>query len=234
MKIRNLILAAAILLAPQANAADLAVKAINKALMTTASPCTVPSASTALSCTGGYIGIGIAGQGSNADILGSGLGGSVFAGGMTPSVNAGYLYAQGNWIFGAELRAGHSFNTGASANGTGGSFNGFRITEDFQVGGNLAGFLGTQAPITVPASLAQSILGPYAHVGVTQWQFPGSWASANEAGAGVLFDFPPIMNRPVFGKLEYTYTNFNGAKAANGVTIQNDQSLMFSVNAKLN
>lgn len=221
---RKILLLAIGLFASNAYAADLPVKAIQYA-----NPCTVATATTPLSCSGFYVGAGLAGQGSNADIVGNGINGSVFAGGITPTLDAGYQYIKGNWLFGAELDTGYSVNTGVAANGVGNAFNGFRITETFKVGGNLAAIFGSQSPITVPASLANAVLGMYAHVGATQWQLPGSWASGNTSGAGFLFDIGPRT----FGDMRYTYTNFNGAKAG-GVTIQNDQSLMVSINYKLN
>lgn len=211
-----------------ARAADLPLSPV-KATVGAVAPCSVATASTPLSCSGAYVGGGLAGAGSNADIIGSGINGSVFAGGITPTIDAGYQYVQGNWVFGGELDAGYSVNTNAAANGVGNSFNGFRIEEDFKVGGNLAGFLGTQSPITIPASLANSVLAPYVHVGAAQWQLPGAWAGGNISGAGVLFDIGPR----IFGDLRYTYTNFNGARAG-GVVINNDQSIKVLINYKLN
>jgi opacity protein-like surface antigen len=216
--------AATLTLTAPACAADLAVKALPIAY----APCTLPTASTPLSCSGFYVGGGVAGAGSNADIIGSGINGSVFAGGITPTVDAGYQYVQGNWVFGAEFDAGYSFKTGADVNGVGNGFNGFRIEEDFKVGGNISGLLGTQSPITIPASLANSVLAPYVHVGAAQWQLPGSWANGNISGAGLLFDISPR----IFGDIRYTYTNFNGARAG-GVTINNDQSIKVLINYKL-
>lgn len=225
MKMKKILVLAGLLLSSHAFAADMAVKAINNALLY--NPCQIATASTPLSCTGFYLGAGLAGQGSNADIIGSGINGSVFAGGITPTIDGGYIYAKGNAIFGAELDAGYSFATKANANGVGNSFNGFRITEDFQVGGNLSGLLGTQAPITVPASLANSVIGPYVHVGTTQWQLPGAWANGIQSGAGVFFDIGPNT----FGNLKYTYTNFASARAG-GLTINDDNSVMVTINYK--
>ena len=221
----------ATLLASSAFAADLTPK--YKAVPF-ADPCTIASASTPLSCSGFYIGGGLAGQGSNANIIGNGLTGSVFAGGMTPTVVGGYLYAKGNAIFGAQLGVGYSVGTNATtttAAGSiaGGAFNGFRITEDFQAGGNLSALLGTQVPITIPPSIANSVIGPYVHVGTTQWALPGSWANGVVSGAGVFFDIGPRL----FGDLRYTYTNFAAARAG-GLTINDDNSLMVTINYKLN
>jgi hypothetical protein len=217
-------------LQPSARAGDIAQPIIPlKALSSTANPCAVATASTPLSCSGFYVGAGLGGQGSNANIVGNGINGSVFAGGMTPTIDAGYLYAKGNFLFGAEFDVGYSVGTKAVANGVGNGFNGFRITEDFQAGGNLSGLLGTQAPITVPASLAQYVIGPYVHVGTTQWQLPGAFANGIESGAGVLFDIGPR----IFGNLKYTYTDFSSARAG-GLTLKDDNSLLVTINYKLN
>lgn len=211
-------------------AADMAVKA-PALLPAFANPCQVPTASTPLSCSGFYVGAGIAGQGSNADILGSGVNGSVFAGGIVPSVDVGYQYMQGNWIFGAELDGGLAINGNLSLNGLGSNMSGARFTELFKVGGNLSGLFGTQAPITIPASLANSVLGLYVGIGASQWQLAGnSWASGATSAAGLLFDIGPRW----FGDLRYSYTNFNGAKDGFGISIQNDQSVRVSINYKLN
>jgi len=222
---RFVLAAAAALSITAAHAGDIATKA--PVLATTSNPCTVATASTPLSCSGFYVGGGLSGQGSNADIIGSGINGSVFAGGMVPSVDAGYQYVQGNWLFGAEVDLGYAFNTNVSVNGGASNMNGLRATEFFKVGGNLAGMLGTQAPITVPASIANAVLGLYGGVGPAQWQLGGAIVNGLTSGGGVLFDIGPKL----FGDLRYTYTNFNGVKAG-GVTVQNDQSLRVSINYK--
>lgn len=219
--------AAAALLSP-ACAADLAVKAApNVFTAASVSPCQTATASTPLSCSGFYVGGGLAGEGSNADIIGSGINGSVFAGGITPTADVGYQYINGNWMLGAEFDAGYSVGTGATVNGVGGGFNGFRITEDFQGGGNLFGLFGTQAPITVPASLANSVLATYAHVGTTQWSLPGGWANGLVSGAGIKGDVSPR----IFWDIRYSHVNFNAARTS-GLTIKDDDSVMALVNFK--
>lgn len=216
-----------VLLGSSALAADLGVLTTKAPVF--ANPCTVGTTATPLSCSGFYVGAGLAGQGSNADIVGSGINGSVFAGGMVPSVAGGYQYVSGNWIFGAELDVGYSLGSNLTVNGLGTGTNGFRMTEFFKVGGNLAGLLGNVAPITIPPQLANSVLGVYGGVGSAQWWFGNAIASGTSSGAGVLFDISPRW----FGDLRYTYTNFNGAKA-NGITVNNDQSLRIGLNYKLN
>jgi opacity protein-like surface antigen len=192
-------------------------------------PCTVGTAATPLSCSGGYIGGGIGGEGSNANIIGSGINGSVFAGGMTPTLDFGYQYAKSNWFFAGEFDAAYAVGSNSTVNGSGNNINGIRLTEMIKVGGNLSGLLGVQTPITIPASLQQAILAPYVHVGQTQWQLAGGWANGTTSGAGITFDIGPKW----FGDLRYTYTSFNGAQAG-GLTVNNDQSLLVTFNYKLN
>lgn len=234
MKFFGLIAVAAILSFSPARAADNLPSPILKALRS-ASPCQVATAATAtvpatpLSCSGAYFGAGLAGAGSNADIVGNGINGSVFAAGITPTLDVGYQYVQGNWLFGAELDVGYSVGTKAVVNGIGNGFNGIRLNEVFKVGGNLNGLLGNQAPITIPPQLANSILAPYVHVGTTQWQLSGAWANGITSGAGVLFDISPR----IFGDLRYTYTNFSAARSG-GLTVNDDNSLLMTINFKLN
>ncbi len=230
---RLLIAVCAATVASAAFAADVAAPAAPFANLIKGSSvpsCQVATTTTPLSCSGTYVGIGLAGQGSNADIVGSGINGSVFAGGMTPGLDVGYQYVQGNWLVGAEYDLGYSINNGVKVNAVGGNFDGIRSAIVFKAGGNLAGLLGTQAPITIPPQLANAVLAPYVHVDPTFWQIAGTWATGTGSGAGVLFDFGPR----IFGDLRYTYTDFHGAKGLSGATIQNDQSLRFSVNYKLN
>lgn len=192
-----------------------------------ATACSVATASTPLSCSGFYVGGGLAGNGSNADIIGNGINGSVFAGGMTPTLDAGYQYMQGNWIFGGEIDIGYALGGNASIDGVGIKANGFRVTELLKAGGNINALFGTQSPITIPPSLANSVLGLYVAIGDTQWFLPGTLANGFVSGAGLEYDISP----KIFGDLRYTYTNFNGAKSG-GLTIANDQELLATINYK--
>lgn len=229
MKSKILILAVALFASP-AFAADLPVKAPTLPLFT-GTPCTVATATTPLSCSGFYFGAGIAGEGSNADIVGNGINGSVFAGGMTPTLDFGYQYAKGNWVFAAEFDAGYAIGSGVSAaNALGsvaGNTNGIRLAEIIKLGGNLSGLLGTQAPITIPPQLAAAVLAPYVGTGAAQWQLVNAWANGTVGAAGILFDIGPQW----FGDLRYTYTSFNGARSQ-GIVINDDQSLMVTFNRK--
>jgi opacity protein-like surface antigen len=77
--------------------------------------------------------------------------------------------------------------------------------------------------------LANSVIAPYIHVGTTQWQLPGAWANGVESGAGVWADLGPR----IMANLKYTYTNFSSARAG-GLIINDDNSLMVTINYKLN
>ncbi len=225
-----IILCAMLLMVMPARAGDIASPASPApAKAVSYAPCQVGTTATPLSCTGGYIGGGLGGAGSNANIIGNGINGSVFAGGITPTFDAGYQYVQGNWMAGGELDVAYAVGTGATVNGIGNGFNGFRISEVFKAGGNLSGLLGTQTPITIPPQLANSILAPYVHIGTTQWQLKGAWANGISSGAGVLFDISPRL----FGDLRYTYTNFSAARSG-GLTINDDNSILVTLNYKLN
>lgn len=225
MKFSLGILLATILVAP-ASAADLPVKAKSVPFLTS-SPCTVATATTPLSCSGLYVGGGISGQGTNANIIGNGINGSVFAGGMVPTLDVGYQYAQGNWIFAAEFDLGYAMGSAANIGGAGSNVNGLHTTELLKIGGNLSALFGTQAPITIPPQLAAAVIAPYATIGQAQWQLAGKWANGTVSGAGVLFDIGPQW----FGDLRYTYTDFSASKAA-GITVNNDQALTVTFNRK--
>lgn len=226
---KKLLIIALVLLPSIAFAGDISgPAAITKAIAAPANPCTVATATTPLSCSGLYVGGGLAGAGGNADIVGNGINGSVFAGGIAPTLDFGYQYAKGNWFFAAEFDAQYEIGSNATLNGINSNSNGFRATEFFKVGGNLSGLLGTQTPITIPPALAAAVIAPYVGVGPSQWFIGSQYVSGVTSGAGVVFDIGPQW----FGDLRYTYTNFNGA-AANGVALQNDQSLMVTFNYKL-
>lgn len=194
-----------------------------------ATPCQVATANTPLSCSGWYVGAGLGGAGGNADIIGNGINGSVFAAGVTPVINAGYQYIQGNWLFGIDLTLGYDLGSNATVNGAGANANGFRSLVLFEVGGNANALLGNQTPITIPPLLANSILAPYAAIG-TQWhQLAGSFANGVASGAGAKFDIGPRS----FLDFKYVYTNYNGAKSG-GLTLNNENLLLVTYDYKLN
>ena len=229
MKMRTMLLAliagCAITSASLAGDLNFPVKAASA--VAAGSPCQVATATTPLSCSGAYVGGGLGGSGSNADIIGSGINGSVFAGGMVPFVDLGYQYAKGNWFFAGESDLGYATGSAATIGGGGSNLNGLRLTEMVKLGGNLSGLLGTQQPISIPPQLAAAVIAPYVGVGQAQWQLVGAWANGNVGAAGVVFDIGPQW----FGDLRYEYTSFDKARSQ-GILVNNDQSLKVSINHK--
>jgi opacity protein-like surface antigen len=184
---KSLILVGAILgaltFAPQARAADLAVKAINNAL-TSPTPCVVQN------CSGWYGGFGVLGDGSNADIVGNGLNGSVFAAGGAIKAQGGYQFWNGSWFAALDLGVGYEFTTNVSANApvvnAGGSK--FIGLETVKLGYNF--FPSTQmAPVTPSTSPVQALAPanilsnttPYFRFGGMQRKGVNMWVN----GAGV-------------------------------------------------
>jgi hypothetical protein len=207
--------------------ADIATKA--SVWPNNVAPCQVATATTPLSCSGFYAGVGIGGVGSNVDIIGNGINGSVFAGGATPVIDFGYQYVQGNWMFGAEAIVGYQTATSSTLNGVGGNVNGVRTFELVKAGGNLGALLGTQAPITIPPQLANALIMPYVTIGAAQHQLAGAWANGLASGAGAGFDIGPRA----WIDLKYLFTNYNSATSG-ALKLPNDNLVLVSFNYKLN
>lgn len=188
MNMRTMLLAsvAGLAISSAALAGDLSAPALKAPAFLSGAGCTPTS------CTGWYAGAGIGGVGTNLDVIGNGLNGSAAAGGMLPTLKAGYLYAQNNWLFGAEASLAYQTNTTATTNGLGGNQNGLLMTQGVKFGGNFSALLGqTQSPITIPPALANALINIYAQAGAAEHQFAGGFASGAYGGAGVLFDVGP-------------------------------------------
>jgi len=168
------LLLAALLLTSPAFAADLSVKA----------PAVAPLPCVAGACSGWYAGFGLLGDGSNADIIGQGINGSVFAAGGALKVQGGYQFWTGQLFAALEGGIGYEFTTNTSANlpvvtNRGSKFIG---TELIKLGYNF--FPSTQVatttpsqlpiPLTVPANLLASstpffVFGGMQRRGISQW-----------------------------------------------------------------
>lgn len=226
LKIVVVALGVSLLLPGKAEAGDLnGPAAITKAI--SSSPCVVGTTATPTSCSGWYVGAGIGGDGTNANIIGNGINGSVFGAGAMPFATGGYQYVQGNWTFGVDLKGGYQTSTQTTINGVGTNANGARFIEMFRAGGNVAALLGNQTPITVPPLLQNSLLTLYAEVGSAQRQLVGSWANGVASGAGALFDVGPHS----FLDLEYVNVQYNGAQTA-GQTLNNENLILLSYKYK--
>lgn len=182
---RSIIAGAALaVLGPQvAHAADMAVKA-QPNIVGTIGGC-VPQ-----SCSGWYAGFGILGDGSNADIVGNGVNGSVFSTGGAIKIQGGYQLWNGNWFAAIEAGVGYEFTTNANANAPVLNAQGSRFigTELVKLGYNF--FPSPQVaqpapgqspvPLTVPANLLASST-PYLTFGGMQRRGLNQWVS----GAGI-------------------------------------------------
>jgi opacity protein-like surface antigen len=178
-----LLAAAAVLLSFPALASDLTgPAAINKA-MTSATPCTPQS------CSGWYAGFGVLGDGSNADIVGNGINGSVFSTGGAIKGQGGYQFWSGSLFAALDLSAGYEFTTNVNnvpvVNNGGSKFIGL---ETVKLGYNF--FPSTQTamvtpsqspiPLIVPANLLASTT-PYFRFGGMQRRGISEWVN----GAGL-------------------------------------------------
>jgi hypothetical protein len=230
MKMRTMLLAflALIGISVTAFAGDItapavpSVAAINKALAS-GSPCTPTS------CSGWYVGAGLGGIGTNLDVIGNGLNGSAFAGGMLPTTKFGYLYAKNGWLFGAEGTIAYQTNTTTTIGGVGGNQNGFLFTEGVKFGGNFSQLLGTvQSPITIPPALSNAVINIYGQAGTAQHQLVGNrFASGEYGGAGVLFDVGPHS----FVDIDYKYIQYPVTQTG-AASFSNEQIITASFNYK--
>ncbi|SHG92566.1 hypothetical protein [Bradyrhizobium erythrophlei] len=132
------------------------------------------------SCTGWYAGVGLTGNGTNADILGSGLNGSVFAAGGMLDMHGGYQLWNGTYFAAVEAGLGYQFQNGAIAVTTN-NLTGYEIVK---FGGNLSGLVNNaSSPIAIPSSLSNVLMSPYFAMGAIQRDGVSQWAT----GAGAAF-----------------------------------------------
>lgn len=153
-----------------------------------------------------YIGGGMAGNGTNANIIGNGISGSVFAGGGIPFADAGWMTWNGVFLLGAEVGAGYQLNiAGGTLNGQNVNEQGYMAYQEFQVGGSLSTIFGNNSPPVVPPTgLTADIMAPYIAMGIEEHTFGTGWRT----GAGIKFVLP---NSNLILDLGYRYTNFGSA-----------------------
>jgi hypothetical protein len=166
-----------------------------------------PASCTQTSCSGLYLTGGITGIGTNVDVIGQGVNGSLFAGGGIVDIGGGYQLWNGSYFAAIEATIGiEATNRGVAGPAIGpGSLVGL---EQVKLGGALAGLLGQaqpaasapgQAPTTipVPAALAQAFMSPYAAIGVMQR------GGNNMMVTGVGAEF--VLSQGFSADLEYLY-----------------------------
>ena len=162
---------------------------------------------------------GISGQGSNANIIGNGIDGSVFAGGGIPYGGIGWQYWDGVHMVGFEATGGYSINTGSGANGVNVNPNGYDFTQKVQLGGNLTTLIGGTAPVTPPSGLAAAMMFPYLEFGLDERTGGTGWLS----GAGLAFLLGPKLTL----RLGYDYVNYGGGVATSAATTQTQDNRVF-------
>ena len=174
-------------------------------------------------CTGFYFGGGIDGNGTNADILGSGLSGSVFGAGAIPSVDAGYQFWNGSILYGVEVGVGYVVPTASSINtvDVNPAQKGFIGYQELQVGGKLSGLFGTNSPPpTVPTLLAADLIAPYVAIGVGET----TGATALSTGAGLKF----AISANGLLDIGYRFMPFNSTSGP--VVVKNDNLIRVRFN----
>ncbi len=219
-------LAVANLIVASAPAADLPVKAF-------AFP---TSQCTALACSGFYVGGTLIGAGSNMDVLGNGINGSVFAAGGAIGLDAGYQFWNGNYFFAFEVFGAYDVAKNEQVAPGMGNQSRWIFGQVAKLGVGLQGLLGapTQVagatpsqgvtPIGIPASLANSLLSPYVQVGAVERPWGTGWAT----GAGADFIIANGWNLD----LSYLYVKYDNAQVNPIQSQQSENLLKLSLNRK--
>lgn len=200
-------------------AADIPYKA--PTLRVASSPCTLQQ------CSGFYVGVNIIGAGTNADILGNGINGSVFSGGGAIGLTGGYQLWNGNFFAAAEVFGDYD----AGVNPMGASKGRYIFGEMAKFGLGLNNVFSnqptpSQGPITIPSALAGSLLSPYVQVGAVERPWGTAWAT----GAGADFTLGGGWNLD----LSYIYANYQKTTATTPVivTIPNENLIKLGLNRK--
>lgn len=217
-----LLSALALLIASPALAADLPVKAA------LAQAPVIPTCAVAGPCTGFTLGFHLEGAGSNADILGSGLNGSIFNDGAGLGVQAGYQFWNGQFFIAGE--AGGTFYTGsnpalATIVGLNPNWSADVVAK---AGYGINGLFnsppaGTQ-PITPIQALNGAMLTPYFIVGERFRDHLNGFI----AGAGVAYSLGG--HSEVF--VDYKHVTYNQNTLAGLIQIGSEQSVTAGYNYK--
>lgn len=192
-----------------------------------------PAQCTSTACSGFYLGLDVTGMGSNLDVLGSGVRGSLFAGGMNLGGHVGYQVWNGA-LFGA-AEVGCAYDVAQNVGAVGGNpTSRLLCTELVKLGGSLTGLLGgglagapaapSQGPVAVnvPASLANALVSPYVTIGAAQRHQKTGFA----AGAGALFLVSANWNV----SLEYLHINYNNAQVGPTTTLDTENLVRIGLN----
>jgi opacity protein-like surface antigen len=216
---RKLIVAAALLLSAQAQAADLSIPRLKAPayvapICTAGTPMTPTMAAVAPSCSGFYGGFSVQGLGSNLDILGSGINNSVFAGGAIVGGVAGWQFWNGQFFFAGEADLGLNVQTNGLNSAAG--FKNWDGGIFVKAGVGLANVIGIGAPGSVGAGTPSqginlaiipgtSLMSPYVVIGDSFKQGDQGFT----AGAGVEFILAQGWNLDVY----YHHINWNSTQS---------------------
>lgn len=168
-------------------------------------------------CTGPTLGFHITGEGSNADILGSGLNGSVFKDGAGLGIDAGYQFWNGNLFVAAEIGA--TYYTGTSSFMT--QFTGvnpnWSVDYVVKTGYGLHGLFDTSTvspasgPVTPLQALNGAMITPFVTIGGRKRDGLDGFL----AGAGVEY----TLGGHSAVNVEYRHINYNKGVDPAGVPV---------------
>lgn len=178
-------------------------------------------------CTGFYFGGHVEGSGDNADILGSGINGSIFANGAGLGAHAGYQLWNGNF-FGA-FEVGGTYYTGVVPN-LDPTFHDDRWAVDylFKGGLGLQNFFnsgppaGSQGPANIISNLQASLISPYFIVGGRTRSF----GTGMVAGAGAQYTLGGGWN----AFAEYEHVNYKTGVGVLQTTIETENVVRAGIN----
>lgn len=179
-------------------------------------------------CSGFYVGANLTGVGSNIDILGGGVNGSLFAGGAMMGANVGYQFWNGKVFFAFEVSGDYDTMGAASSNGR------WFASEVVKFGMGLQGLFGaataptspTQTPvsISVPASIMQALTSPYIQLGGAQRPGRSGWVT----GAGMDFIIAQNWNLD----LSYMHVTYSDKSLAPDKVEKSEDLAKLSLNYK--
>lgn len=185
---------------------------------------------TVANCTGWYVGGHVEGEGGNADILGSGINGSIFAGGAGLGAHAGYQFWNGNFFAAGEL--GGTYDVGSrTVIGNLANVKPYSVEYLAKFGVGLNGFFNSgpatpsQGPVNIFQNLNAALVSPYAIVGGRTRNFGTGLAS----GAGMEYTLGGGWN----AYAEYLHVNYN--QTVNGlapVSIGTENIVRAGINRK--
>lgn len=188
-------------------AADLPVKAAAAPYVPV---CTITA------CTGFYLGGHVEGAGSNADILGSGINGSIFAGGAGMGLHAGYQVWNGNFFAAGEVGGTYDVG-GTSFIGSIADVKPWSVEYLGKFGIGLANLFNSgpaapsQGPVSIIQALNAALVSPYFLVGGRTRNF----GTGLVTGAGAEYTLGGGWN----AYAEYLHVNYNETTTAAAIGI---------------